>query len=96
MDESNRKRAGETAFATTPSSLERGFGLGEFQGKFSLSATAAQEPDEHYSEHGAFRVAETSERTSSETGDVENVTDLPPVPEIHQSAHAMQENAGAG
>jgi hypothetical protein len=45
--------------------------------------TADQKPDEHNSEHGAFRVAETSERTLGVTMDADRVTALPPVPEIH-------------
>jgi hypothetical protein len=93
MDEFNRKRAGNTASATAPSSLappdaptrDRGFGLGEFQGEFSSSATEDQEPGEHYSEPWAFRVGETSEWTLSETYDVERVAALPPVPEIQQA-----------
>jgi hypothetical protein len=98
------KSSGEVASDTAPSSLGPwdapttawcGFGLGEFQGKFSSSTTDDQEPDEHYSEPGAVWMVETSERTSKDTGGAEGVPELPPVPpvpppvppepEIHQS-----------
>jgi hypothetical protein len=90
-DEYNRKLAGETSSAVAPSSSvppdaptgERGYGLAQFQGKVSSSATEGQEPDEDYSQPGVFRVAETLDRTIGETDGVEKVTALPPVPELH-------------
>jgi hypothetical protein len=97
-DAYDRKVAGETASATAPSSLapsdastrERGFEIGESrQGKLSSSATEDQEPDEHYSQSGAFRADDTLDRT---LGDGERVTARPPVlePEIHQSREKIQ------
>jgi hypothetical protein len=85
------KSSGEVASDTAPSSLGPwdapttawcGFGLGEFQGKFSSSTTDDQEPDEHYSEPGAVWMVETSERTSKDTGGAEGVPELPPVPPV--------------
>jgi hypothetical protein len=84
-DEYNRKVPPEDAPTRT-----RGFGLGEFQDKFSPSATEEKEEERADSQPGAFRVTETSERTSSETGDVENVAVLPPVPELPQSHENTQ------
>jgi surface protein len=91
-DEFRRQRPGQTASATTPSSLatpdaptrERGYELDGFQGNLPSSATEDQEPDEHYSERGAFRVGETPMWSLTETDNAERVTTLSTVPEIHQ------------
>jgi hypothetical protein len=53
-----------------------------------------QEPDENYSQPGAFRVGETSIWSLSETDDADGVTALSPVPEIHQSRENAQDDNG--
>jgi hypothetical protein len=57
----------------------------------AYNRTKDQEPDEHYSQPGAFFESETSEKASSETDDVKKGSALPPaVPEIPQPGKNTQ------